>query len=140
MGLKLADIKKFDDDLKSKLSRTTVTSGKYSEYTVAANGLHISFIFMNQMTIVQLANDQDLDNPKVYVLRLSGLDFSQVDLADTELRDLLLTRLTLTNEPLFEYKERNTYTKEVSVWYTALSKLQKFLRDRKLLDNMKYGG
>lgn len=119
--------------MNNQMAHSKVTRGSYVEYTVSLGDNAISFIFMDEYTVVTTPDH-------TYVIMFSQDDFGKVNLSTPEVRELVIDELTtmLLGEKKDLYcHDKNgkavSYTNDVTLWYKSFEALQYFLAERNLL-------
>lgn len=130
--------------LSDQISHTLVSRASVIEYTLKTDDFEIQYSFLKNNILVSYRNRADWDTVRTYLVNMTRKDFTTLDLENEEIAKLFLQELTISNYQVFsdnsdsDHPNNVTYQTETKQWYNGLISLQKFLKKRNLLEDLKY--
>lgn len=130
--------------LADQISHTLVSRASVIEYTLKTDDFEIQYSFLKNNILVSYQNKVNWDTVRTYLVSMTRKDFTTLDLENEGIAKLFLQELTVSDSRVFsdssnsDHPDSVTYPTATKQWYNGLISLQKFLKKRNLLEDLKY--
>lgn len=135
---------KDEQALADQISHTLVSRASVIEYTLKTDDFEIQYSFLKNNILVSYQGKADWDTVRTYLVNMTRKDFTTLDLENEGIAKLFLQELTISDSRVFsdnsdsDHPDNVTYPTATKQWYNGLISLQKFLKKRNLLEDLKY--